>query len=795
MKDHILNLYRIDNLSELDFSYKLIDFDLSFIAGKEELLNKQLQKIAEEVSSVTKGPTAVLKRNQRFFVAVPADKQMEDRSIDGIPFSIPIKLLPEVYRIDSKDIQGHQLDVVYKFLDYEIRRQLGQHRDLWKLNTHQFFLRDPMKGIQGSINVFEGFTYKLARLADGHFYVTLDLSTKYIDKYCLSHYINEGNVRTFENNYKGRRFLYLNGDNWYTIELLGFGKSVKEQDFIREGTTYNVLNYITEKIEHSRTDLKRYVKPNDLSMSYTYPGRTMDPHSGATSLARMLYNTKDERVKSLHYLSIKGPSKRFEAINNYISSYFKNLKFNAGKLLISNEPLVEKIKNFWIPELLFNNNRRLKITGFNSGMRDFAYQRKQLIKNNGVLNRTSFDVQYLLVPDEQYMDANLVEGFKNNAEFLIKKLAPAFDKFIIIRYPVKSCTSASVQIQEIEKVLHRRNALHGFALVVLPDLDAFSPAFLKTFHELLKSKFYPDLKVQCASAHNISSFFKPFSTAGNNGIVEYRVVEALKGRFSSYLFYLVLEHLIVNRKWPYALAKNLFYDIYIGIDVHDRHAGFTFFFKNGEQIIFHPEEVPQKTNSQRVEKVRAKTLNKVIYEKLKLYIPLYAPNPNGIVIVRDGRSFGVEYKALQGAINTLAAEGIVNKDTVKYGVVDLHKQSSVPIRIAAKTNSYDKLENPVAGSYKLVSPKEGFIFSTGYPFDIKGTSRPLNLSMKEGDLDFMKVMEDVFCQIMLAFSAPDKSNFLPVIIKLIDTLLEPLTATRETADEDEEDEEEMMDIN
>jgi hypothetical protein len=795
MKDHILNLYRIDNLSELDFSYKLIDFDLSFIAGKEELLNKQLQKIAEEVSSVTKGPTAVLKRNQRFFVAVPADKQMEDRNVDGVPFSIPIKLLPEIYQIDSKNIHGHQLDVVYKFLDYEIRRQLSQHSDLWKLNTHQFFLKEAIKGIQGAINVFEGFTYKLVRLADGHFYVSLDLSTKYIDKHCLSHYINESNVRTFENSYKGKRFLYLNGDNWYTIELLGFGKAIKEQDFIRDGETHNVLNYITEKIEHSRTDLKRYVKPNDLSISYTYPGRTMDPHSGASSLAKMLYSTKDERVKSLHYLSIKDPSRRFEAINNYISSYFKNLKFNSGKLIISNEPLVEKVKNFWIPELLFHNNQRLKITGFNSGMRDFAYQRKQLIKNNGVINRTSFDAQYLLVPDEQYLDINLVDAFKNNAEFLIKKLAPAFDKFIIIRYPVKSCTSATVQIQEIEKVLQRHHAMQGFALVILPDLDTFSQSFLKTFHELLKSKFYPNLKVQCASAHNINSFFKPFSSTGKSNMVEYRVAEDLKGRFSSYLFYLVLEHLIVNRKWPFALAKNLFYDIYIGIDVHDRHAGFTFFFKNGEQIIFHPEEVPQKTNSQRVEKVRAKTLNKVIYEKLKLYIPLFAPNPNGIVIIRDGRSFGVEYKALQSAVNTLVSDGILNKDTVQYGVVDLHKQSSVPIRVAAKTNSYDRLENPVAGSYKLVSPTEGFIFSTGYPFQIKGTSRPLNLAMKEGDLDFMKVMEDVFCQIMLAFSAPDKSNFLPVIIKLIDTLLEPLTATREVVEEDEEDEEELMDIN
>ena len=38
---------------------------------------------------------------------------------------------------------------------------------------------------------------------------------------------------------------------------------------------------------------------------------------------------------------------------------------------------------------------------------------------------------------------------------------------------------------------------------------------------------------------------------------------------------------------------------------------------------------------------------------------------------------------------------------------------------------------------------------------------------------------------MLAFSAPDRSNALPITIKLIDTLLEPLTGATEEEEEDE----------
>src|SRR5204863_2107790 len=90
-------------------------------------------------------------------------------------------------------------------------------------------------------------------------------------------------------------------------------------------------------------------------------------------------------------------------------------------------------------------------------------------------------------------------------------------------------------------------------------------------------------------------------------------------------------------------------------------------------------------------------------------------------------------------------------------------------------------------TYKLVTPSEGFLFNTGFPFHIRGTVKPLHLSLQWGNLDFLKVMEDTFCQCILAFSAPDRSNSLPITIKLIDTLLEPLSGAIEIVeDEDEE---------
>lgn len=787
MRNHTLNLFRINNLHDLNFSYRLVDFHLPFIEGQEDRFNKQLQKIALQVSSLSEGPAAIVKRNGKMHIAIPADRELEETTVNVVPHNVKISLLPPVYHVSGQNFNENDADVVEKFLDFGIRKQLSKNKNLWKLNSSQFFSKTPVHSQEGSfINIFEGFKYKLVRLGKS-FYICLDLSTKYLDKYCLSHYLNTSNAQTIGGNYRGRRFLYLNGDNWYAIELEGFSGMIRNHEFDNDGESINVYSYIVNRAGTRKDDVTKIVKPTDLTILYKYPGRSMEPHSGAASLARMIYSPQDKDVKALHGYSIKDPNRRFEAIDSYIQQYFQNIKFNGDSVNISSKALVEKVANFSMPELKYNGDQLLKAShssnGGNTALRDFAQERKQFLTKYGALNKSSFDEQFLLVPDN--MDRKLVEAFQRNAEHQIKLLAPTFGSFKIIRYPAKANQPATFQIQAIERILQQQNALKGFALFILPDLVNESDKYIRSFHDCLKNKFYPDLKVQCASAYKISTFFRKFPNADAPGLLEFRVPEDRKPRFRSYLLNLVLEHLIVNRKWPYALANNLHYDIYIGVDVHDRYAGFTFFFKNGENIVFLPERVPLKNRSQRAEKLKAGLLTKVIYNNLKMMIPDFCQNPNGIVIIRDGRSFGEEGKALKSIVASLAADGLVDATKIASGVIDMHKQSSIPIRIASYSNGHNRLENPTAGAFKRFSEKEGFLFNTGFPFQIRGSAKPLHISLREGNIDFSQVAEDIFRQSILAFSAPDRSNSLPVTIKLIDALLEPLSAAPEMEEDDE----------
>lgn len=789
-RKHLLNLFRLPNLHELNFSYKLVKTDLKSSPDKEEVFNKHFRKAGERVASIIEGPVAVVKRDGTWFIAIPEDRTFGESRVDVGPFVVTVTELPDVYRVKPTEFfQYGNLPIVINFLDFEIRRQLGNNKGIWKLTNSHFLYRKPLQSNEdSSIEVYGGFSYRLV-CWNGVIYVCLNLTTRYIDKYYLSRYVNGKNFDVLLRKLFGRRVVYQNGDDWYAAEIQGFGNPLKEHNFIFNGAETSVFDFITQKTQRHRFQAHQLLKEDHLALLYTYPGRSMEAHSGATSIAKLILSPQDKQVRALHKYSIKDPSRRFEGIIHSITTFFQGLKFNGHPLRIETESVEEYINSFEVPALKYKNDHILKPGHYSKGgnvkLREYGLERKQFLEDNGILNNSDFDPQWLIVPD--FMEKEQVEAFKKNAEHLLKKLAPKFAEFKVVRFKAREGLSATFQIQEIEKALIEKSATSGFALFIIPDLGRDAKRLASTFHDCLKSKFYPGLKVQCASASKIMSYFHPFESSLDKKVREYKVPEEAKPRFRSYLFNLIMEHLIMNRKWPYALGKDLHYDVYVGIDVHGRHAGFTFFFKNGEHQFFIPISVPKKARGRRAEKLKADFLYEHIYEKLKTFIPRYALNPNGIVFMRDGRSFGEEQKALERVVNDLAADRLINKATVKFGVVDLYKQSSIPFRIAMKTDNYDQLDNPVTGAYKIISATEGFLFNTGYPFQLRGTAKPQHLRLQSGNLDFLKVLEDVFCQSMLAYSAPDRSSSLPVTIKLIDTLLKPLTATFDMVEEDEEE--------
>jgi hypothetical protein len=118
---------------------------------------------------------------------------------------------------------------------------------------------------------------------------------------------------------------------------------------------------------------------------------------------------------------------------------------------------------------------------------------------------------------------------------------------------------------------------------------------------------------------------------------------------------------------------------------------------------------------------------------------------------------------------------------VVTGVVEVRKSAAEPIRLVQGTD-LESMMNPEVGTYLRLRDREGILCTTGSPFDIPGTAKPLSVHIADGPLDLDKVMEDIFHLSQLVYTAPDKCARLPLTIKLADDLLQPIAGE---ADEEE----------
>ena len=777
MKKHISNLFKIQNLSKIDFSYKLLVVELPTILEDEEYYKEKyriLRIVLNKVKSNLECAAALINKNGKYCIAIPSSREFSDTKI-GVN-KRPIHLISEgrAYTARHKSERYEDKEIVYQFLDFSIRKQLGEQfkTELFSEGSHSFYLKNPkFRRRDSEVEIYEGFTFRLLEGDDGEYYIALDLNNKYLEKLYLSQILRYADKSQLIKKLRGRKCLYQNGDNWYSVSINGFGKEVtKEEIEIKEGVFISVYEYIRKRIAKSVFPILQFLKPGHTCLFYTYPGRKDKVFKGTTTFAKLILKTDDPRVASLHKKSVLKPKSRLLGIKRTVRKFFQDLKFENSPIEISKNPIREELDYFPLPALKYNGGYILAIDDNKED--DYPRLRKKLISQKGILADTSYDTQILVVPNS--WDRLLIDGFKKEAELLLKKLSPnhpGFHKIVSWDYD-NYFESASEQVKLIEKAFKEVGVSSGYALFVLPDEANKYRNYIKNFHDCLKRKFFEKIKFQCASASKIAQYFLTVTNRKNPDLVEKVPSYDQRGRFYSYLFNLVLEFLNLNRKWAFSLANNLHYDIYVGIDVHGNYIGLSFFFKNGEKLFFQHIETERRSDKKRNEKIFAKEICDVLINKLRHFIRKLKLDPNGIVVVRDGMSFGEETNALERVIDTLNSEKFVDKEFLKWGVIDIHKNSAIPHRVFLPTDGFSEYENPRAGVFKIYKKRKmGFLYNTGYPFQNPGTAASLQVLFRDGNLDYEKVMQDIFDQSMMALSAPDRSNSLPIVIKIIDTFL------------------------
>jgi len=764
MNTHVMTLFSILNLKDLTVNYRLIEIiGLVGNLDDDDTLDRNLNLLVKKVAFDTKNPVALVRRDNHYYLATQHDLKLPVLKYTLTPDVATLTPLPKCYELDFSKLTQETVHIALSFLSFALRTPLMDNGGLWRAAPSTFYSKTSVnfKDDRRETDVFQGFSFRLHPV-DGKVYLAVQISYKYVDRLWLTDRCQVGQI----NGYRMKHVLYHFGQRWYPVQILGLtGKSIEEQEFDPDdgSPTITVLEYTRKKVGPKPPNWIQMLDPKSPAINYKYPGNEKRRY-GALALCKLIHTTDDPNTKYLHRMSIKPPYERLPLTVQIVKQHFQHAKLNGIQVRISTEPFEVQPKIFPVPDLVFGQEHILKVRKPNNSdgvlLKELGRARMDCLLNPniGALITTGFDAQYLIAP--LTLNRSIVEDFSARFEKTIQQFVHGPYRTELITYDDTTAKTLKRQLDAIITAVETADINRGHAILILP------PSPKESLHNFVKRKLIKDhsLLCQCVLADNLLAFYETINWEGKPMWV---VKKHLEGQYISYLRYTALGHLIVNRKWPWALKTPLNYDVHIGLDVLGNTAAFTFLYKGGHHCYIRLAESKQQ------EKLLPQQIRTEIYTHLKEDFAEWKQECRSVVIHRDGRAYADEWKGFQAAIRDLKREKLL-PDNVIIGIVEVHKHSSSKVRLIAKREGH--FVNPIIGGWEPLGEREGIVCTTGYPFISQGTVNPIHIRIAYGELELTPVLQDEFSLSQLCWMVPDRCCRLPIPIQLSDDFLRPVAA-------------------
>ena len=752
-----LNTFRLDGLRDVTAGYRLVR--VTGLSTEDTDFDQKIRLLCRLLMSETGLPVEPVRTTQGRFIGVSG-------SITELEaLSLPEKkaLTPEIVKLTFAD------DLIHP-LQFDLRKSVGvrklAERTLhWALNSaidstgdwwsygHRYVQRgSDLDASNDEILVHHAFYYGFLPGPDGLPELSLDPSVCYVFRRSLFDEYRDAPPRSI----KGQRFLYRYGLSWYKIDALGISGRASEVEITDPDDGHAVtIQQRIQKVWGKQGISEIDDLPADaFTIQYKTAGeKTRFAHS---ALLFRLPGTEGQREDNAHTQEaillpeIRGM--RSEAIIDAIHSrlrMFGTPLIPARRMRVVSE---HELRHFPPPRLRFAGDQEVR-TDLQTAGRD----RFDALRGLGPAEATPFrDDQLILVPST--LTQSLVDDFHRRLCLQVQDLYGQSYQPELVTYSSERQWTLREHARAIESVLGKRN---GYALLVLPSLH---PGRQRRLHDYLKRKFWSRVQTQCARAQKLESFY--YRVPGRNEDI--RVVRSGRDRhYESYLRYLSLAYLVVNRKWLWKLAAGtLKHDIHVGIDVYKGTAVFTFLYRDADLISF----AVKKSN--RAELLSRQMVEEVLTEYLAADLRLLGMQACSIVIFRDGRLYEPESQGIKASLRILQERGSLASNC-KYGMVEVHKRSSMRARVYRR--SHGLFENPQMGTAILLGQSDAVLATTGAPMLTRGTAHPICLELADGDLPISDIAQDAYSLSHLAYTAPDKCHRLMFPLGLSDLILREST--------------------
>lgn len=754
---HWANLFEITNSAALTLPYRLLR-----VHGlpADEYYDKNINQLVKAIRFEIRQPATLVRRDDAHYVAIPAQAPLP---------TLERKLMPHIATLAPAGDAVLELDrldagtapIARDFLRSALRAPLWRDDALWESGRASYG-KESINGddAHASVDIYPGFVWNVVVTGSGRLFVVVDLASRYVER----RWLTEGAPHDFTL-YRGRHCLYHYGHQWYVVQLAGLAPdSIAEQRFVPDGDgrITDVLTYTRDRWGTDAPPWVRDLDPDSPAIIYRYPTSERQRY-GALALCKRILSTADAEAAGLHRRTIIDPAPRFARIADIVRRHFQRAELVGRPIAVSTEPLDIERRVYPVPRQRFGHDRVLAVDQRGPGVTDttllerLGQRRQQMLLDPqaGPLDTSPFDAQYVVLPQglPRSINEDIVARFIDAMRTVSGQGTYQARQIL---YDDRTARTLYQQVQAIKRAVESNGIGRGYALLVLPEHAK------PLLHNYVKRALWPHVQVQCAMARKIRSHYH------QDGVAGWRPAPGGVGKLASYVRNCALGMMVVNRKWAWALATPLHYDVYIGIDVLNGMAGLTFVYNNGRQIFFRDYPGKQK------ERLTTPQLRDILVKHLGEDLLDLGLHPRSIVIHRDGRTFASESTGIHLAMRELTRRGILPPDVV-VGVVDIRKVTTEHIRLVEGV-SVATARNPTIGSPWVLGPRDGIVCTTGYPFRFPGTSNPLAAVIVEGDLSIDWVLDDIFALAQPIFTAPDKCARLPVTIKLSDDLLEPIAA-------------------
>lgn len=736
-------------------------------------LPHNLQLIRKYVQREYGTPATSIIRNGKRFLAVGIKPRKKDYpAIIDAPILqgliVPLQLTSDTIKLNLTHPSEDDQQIITNFLDFDLRSALrADNERLWKGNSPYIFYTKrpvPLRDNTNGVNLYPGFSCRMQFVPNVGFGLVIDTLSVFTDARTLAERKADGEDWR---SWIGRHFVYEFGLRWYFIQLKNVEKkTIAEAQFIdpRSSVTTNLFDYLNDRWKDRKPEHLQLVTRDDLAVTYGSSTQQGEKYAAA-SLIRLRYKTNEEPARNYHKETIIDAEDRFHYLQKIIRKYLNGkVRLAEIPLSITDQPASIPYRVFSIPSQLFGKNQVLPAPQINpQTIEDNWRKRKDWLQNTniGIYSRSDgLTSQFFMMPSSYTDDEDLADQIEQDIKRAVQKYCPIpYNPKLVVwdDENAQDIPQIRAELGELKKSMV--NAGISCAVVVLPTHRSKLDTGKLRRH--IKKALSPEIRTKCVQGSELIHLMQAAQNKDRKTV----------GRYQSYLTYTALDILVTSGYRLWVLNEPLHYDLYIGIDVLNNVAGFTFVAAGGAICRFVSSSSDQK------EQLSAEQVADVLGKNLREIIPrfkeLSGRLPSHIVIHRDGRWYNSESQGFKIVTDKLFHEGLLPENVVK-GVAEIQKTNAQRWRIFARDEN--QILNPIIGTYFIFTPQRGIICTTGSPARIPGTPKPLLVNIVEGSLDIEKELRDIYWLSMLAWSKPDGVQSLPITIKLADSWLEPIGA-------------------